>query len=90
MKNADLEKANLKGAKLGGANFNGANLKEAILPHGQEYHGEGDLQMYGASARPSSTGHYHVRIEITDEDVKRKNDDDYEDKPKNDDPDDLV
>lgn len=89
LKYANLEKANLRGAKISGANFNGANLKEAILPHGQEFHGEGDLQMYGASARPTSTGKAHVRIEISDEDdEKRKNDEDYDDKPKNDD--DLV
>ncbi len=90
LKYADLEKANLKGAKISGSNFNGANLQEAILPHGQEFQGEGDLQMYGASARPSSTGKAHVRIEISDEDEKRKNDEDYDDKLKNDDPDDLV
>ncbi len=86
LKNANLEKANLRGAKISGANFNGASLKEAILPHGQEFQSEGDLQMYGASARPSSTGKAHVRIEISDEeDEKRKNDEDYDDKPKNDD-----
>ena len=87
LKNANLEKANLKGAKISGANFNGANLQEATLPHGQEFQSEGDLQMYGASARPASTGKAHVRIEISDEDEdeKRKNDDEAEDTPENDD-----
>ena len=86
-KGANLERANLTEARIVGANFKDATLKGATMPKGQEYRNEGDLFAYGASARGSSTGQHHVRIEITrdEEDEKPKNDDD---KPKNDD--DLV
>lgn len=78
LKNANLEGADLREAKISGANFKDANLKGATMPRGEEYHNEGDLFQYGATARSASTGKAHVRIEITDddEDVKRKNDDD--------------
>lgn len=87
LKNANLEGADLTEAKIAGANFKDANLKGATMPRGEEFHNEGDLIQYGASARSSSTGRAHVRIEITDDEGKRKNDGD-DDKPKNDD--DLV
>ncbi|MFN8447432.1 MAG: pentapeptide repeat-containing protein [Anaerolineae bacterium] len=74
-KNAHLEGANLAGAKIAGANFKDANLKGATMPRGEEFHNEGDLVQYGASARGASTGRAHVRIEITDDEDKPKNDD---------------
>jgi uncharacterized protein YjbI with pentapeptide repeats len=89
-KNANLENANLTDAKIAGANFKDASLKGATMPRGVEFHSEGDLIQYGASARGASTGHARVRIEITDDEAKRKNDD-ADNKPKDDDAgDDLV
>ena len=75
-KGANLEGADLTGARITGANFKDAILQGATLPHGQEFHDEGELMQYGAAARPSSTGSRHVRIEISR--------DDDEDKPKHD------
>jgi Pentapeptide repeats (9 copies)/Pentapeptide repeats (8 copies) len=85
-KGASLKNANLTGATISGANFKDAELKGATMPQGQEYRNEGDLFQYGASARHSSTGRAHVRIEIDDDAEEKRKDD--EEKPKNDD--DLV
>lgn len=75
LKNANLEGADLRDAKISGANFKDASLKGATLPRGEEFHNEGDLIQYGASARSASTGRAHVRIEITDDEDKPKHDD---------------
>ncbi len=76
LKNANLEGADLRDARIAGANFKDADLKGATMPRGEEYRNEGDLFQYGATARNVSTGKTHVRIEITDDEEKRKHDED--------------
>jgi uncharacterized protein YjbI with pentapeptide repeats len=79
LKDANLEGANLTGAQISGSNFSGANMQGATMPNGQPFRDERDFQTFNATARRSSIGGAHVRIEIGDDEEEKQ-------KPKNDDP----